>query len=1097
MKLTQEQSNAIAARGQVVVSASAGSGKTFVMIERLVSLVLGGEHVRDMLAVTFTNKAAAQMRERLRLALLRKIGESAGKERERLLSELNDLPVMDVSTIHAFCARLIRSDFFLVDADPAFTVLSPDMPEGKELSARAMDEVFEEAYAAGTAEFTGLLSVYYRKKKDTRLREIVLSLYESAREEGDPRAVLQRVGQEDGFGEACAFLARSYARRARFFSEWLEDHGAWFAEHNPRALGVASDLMAALTPIENAQTLFDMADFAKQNPPVVRIMPRMTKASGEELDLLRFLSAASKSVKALYAELKEYASREEEERRYLDAARRASALKDLALAYDEAYTRVKRESGVLDYQDLERYALAVLSNEGVREELRARYRYVCVDEYQDVNPVQERILSAVSGGDVFLVGDEKQAIYGFRGSRSEYFVKKAEAAPVSLRLTSNFRSSDGVLEGVNRVFAPLIGEKYAPMVGGGRYGAHRGGVQFHLVPEGEEGEARERSVYSVLACEGAEKPDPLAEEVARIAESEIGREWYDADEGRAKGVTFGDVAVLVRNRTGEAERIARELAARGIPVSASSKVNVCDFFEARLLIDWLSFLDNAEQDIPLVTAMLSAVGGFTERDLALIRLAGKGPYTFREACAAYRKRAGDGLAARLNSFFARAEELRALAQVRTASEMAGLLLSLGLERQIASGREGAARLARVDRLLKEAESAGSVHAFLARLNSAQYRVEYGGEGGENAVHIVTMHASKGLEYPIVILAGLDAPFHGPDRDEILWTERFLAAPRSYDAAAKTVCDTVLRRAAEKVQEGEERLGERNLLYVAMTRARDRLHLVFSGKEHALSPEFAKRFSDFIDFKSCASYFAEREEGRAPAAREPLPPRADMEASARVRAVYAAPYPFAASCSMPMKSSATALMHGEEEPCPRTQEPPRTGEEEPRSRTGGRGHTVEEGLAYHAFLEQVRFGYPAEEELERMRRDALLPGERLALLDPEKLRAILAMPALSSLAGKRLWREQKFLLSAPARDFIEGGTDDLVVFQGAIDLLTEGEEGYTVLDYKFSERSDGEIKKAYALQIALYKRAVAEALRVDEKTVKARILNIALCREIPM
>ena len=1090
MNLTEEQSRAISSRGHVVVSASAGSGKTFVMIERLVSLVLGGHHVRDMLAVTFTNKAAAQMRDRLRLALLKRIGESTGAERERLVSELNDLPVMDVSTIHAFCARLIRANFFLVDVDPAFTILSSDMPEGKTLSARAMDEVFEAAYEEGSEEFSALLAAYFRKKKDARLRSVVLSLYESAREEGDPRSVLQALGKGERFEEICAYLYEDFRARAQYFADWLDDTGAWLAEHNARAFTVAADLMAALTPILNAKSLFEMTEYAKANPPAVSTMPRMTKARGEELDKLRFLSGVSKMVKALYSELAEYASREEEEARYLDAERRTAALARLALSYDEAYSRVKRESGALDYQDLERYALQVLQNEEARGEMQARYKYVCVDEYQDVNPVQEKIISLVAGDDVFLVGDEKQAIYGFRGSRSEYFERKAEEAETSLRLTSNFRSSSAVLEGVNRVFSSLLGEKYAPMRGGERYGAHRGAVKFHLVPEEEEEKRAERSVYSVLSCEGAEKYDPLAACIARVVESEVGSVWFDADEGKEKRVAFGDIAVLVRNRAGEAERIAHELTLRGIPVSASAKVNVCDFFEARLLIDWLSFLDNAEQDIPLVTAMLSEAGGFDERELAHIRLLTAGEYTFRAACRAYceKYRGEDALAEKLAAFFRRAEELRALADTRSASEVAGLLLSLGLERQIAAGRDGEARLARVRRLLGEAEAAGSVHNFLARLKGAGYRVEFGGSGGEEAVHILTMHASKGLEYPVVILGGLDAAFHGADRDELMWTERFGAATRSYNTESKTVYETVLRRAAEKVQEEEERVGERNLLYVAMTRARDRLHLVFTGKEHALSPRFAKRFSDFIDFAACADLFTEEEELSPPLARAPIAAAADEREIARIAAVYQRPYPFEASTRMPVKSSATALMHTAEV----AEEPA----EEP-AHFEGRGHSVEEGLAYHAFLEHVRFGADAEEELARMREAGELSEEQAALLDVQKLRKILAMPSLCGLSAKKLYREQKFLLLAPARDFIEGGTDDEVVLQGAIDLLVQEGDTFTVLDYKFSARDDEAIKKSYALQIAMYKRAVAENFSVDESRVTARILNIALCREIQM
>ena len=186
--------------------------------------------------------------------------------------------------------------------------------------------------------------------------------------------------------------------------------------------------------------------------------------------------------------------------------------------------------------------------------------------------------------------------------------------------------------------------------------------------------------------------------------------------------------------------------------------------------------------------------------------------------------------------------------------------------------------------------------------------------------------------------------------------------------------------------------------------------------------------------------------------------------------------------MPLKSSATALMHGSEEARPHFE---------------GKGHSVEEGLAYHAFLQHVRFGAAAEEELARQVAEGELTEEQAALLDIEKLNKILAMPSLRALTAKKLYREQKFLLLAPARDFIEGGTDDEVVLQGAIDLLVEEEGGFTVLDYKFSARGDEALRDDYALQIAMYRRAVAETFSVEESSIRARILNIALCREIEM
>ena len=230
VSLTEEQRAAIGARGQAIVSASAGSGKTFVMIERLVALVLGGTDVRNVLAVTFTNKAAAQMRERLRAALLKAIRTADVPTRRRLKAQLEALPMAEISTIHAFCGRLVRAYFYKTEeggegCGPNFRIISADDAEGEELSARAMDEVFEAAYADGEGVLYPLLSVYFRRKRDTSLRKLLRELYASAREEGGYREKLASMGREGAFSAVCSELFAGYRARAQAVADDLAAGG--------------------------------------------------------------------------------------------------------------------------------------------------------------------------------------------------------------------------------------------------------------------------------------------------------------------------------------------------------------------------------------------------------------------------------------------------------------------------------------------------------------------------------------------------------------------------------------------------------------------------------------------------------------------------------------------------------------------------------------------------------------------------------------------------------------------------------------------------------------------------------------------------------
>ncbi len=291
---------------------------------------------------------------------------------------------------------------------------------------------------------------------------------------------------------------------------------------------------------------------------------------------------------------------------------------------------------------------------------------------------------------------------------------------------------------------------------------------------------------------------------------------------------------------------------------------------------------------------------------------------------------------------------------------------------------------------------------------------------------------------------------------------------------------MLRRASETAEEKKRLVEEKNLLYVAMTRAQFRLHMLFAGKEPA-PPQFAGRFSDFIDLNDTAEYFIDGGILPPPARRNALAGKPDSALAEEIERNYAVPYPCAAATVLPVKSSATELMREEES--------------EEFVPFAGKGFGKEEGIAYHLFLQNVRFGRGAEEEFERMKKEGILREEQAALLDVKQLKKILSIPCLAALAGKRLFREQTFLVNLTAREMGIADCDDEMIFQGAIDLLVEDENGYTVIDYKYSGRAEAEIAKKYAVQIRLYKKAVARTLRVREESVRARIVNIASGREI--
>ena len=1081
MEYTKEQIKAIEAEGKVIVSASAGSGKTKIMVERILRLVCSEKaSISDILAVTFTNKAAAQMKERLRAALLDEIKISSGKKRDYLKSELDALGIAQISTVHSFCGKLIRTYFYLLpeeELSPDYRILTPQDAAG--LSQRALNAALEAGFEEGREDFKRILSAHYRGKREKSLRSIAVQMYSKSREYEDGEEYLLRAG-EDKFDEAAQYLAANYTRKALAYQEEIEKVSAELTG-NVGAMKVCSALLAVTQYLKEKQSLFEMAKIQIEFPR----MPNRPKEECAELENLNILKELNEGVKKLVKELQEhYADEAWEREKYSAALLHARALSAFALTYGREYARLKRQANALDYDDLEHFALALLKKEEVRAEVKRTYRYVYVDEYQDVNPLQEKIVSLISGENVFLVGDEKQAIYGFRGSRSRYFREKKKEFGGALPLTKNFRSASRILSTVNQIFSPVI-KGYESMRDGGLYAGNEGEVISHRVEKTKE-EKPARKVYSVMNAPIANKRNDLADAVVRVVESERDALVYDLEEKRMRKVSYGDIAVLVRKDTTDGKRIAAALMERGIPVTSSSHVNICDFYETKLLIDCLKYLDNADADIPLAAIMLSAIGGFCEEDLMRVRLAYPAAPTFRAAAGDYSRKQTDELSHRLNVFFSKAKRLRALSKVRTAAEILCALLAEGLEVEIASKEDGSSRLKRVRRFVAEAEKCTGVHDFLARLKETGEEVDFSESGGENAVKVMTMHASKGLEFPVVILASMETALHDSDPDEVEWSERFLFSPRYYDAGKKTYSETVGRRATAVERAIEEDEGERNLLYVALTRAKYRLHLMVEERARAISPAFYKRYSDYFGDRFLGDEF----ESEAP----PLPRQvfnyeseASEEEKERVLSamLIGLEYPYRDSVYLPQKSSATALLKEKAE----------KPEYAVRSL---RGASTEEGTAYHKFLENYRFGENALSELARMKGTGILSEEEEARLDPRQLERIADIPCLKALSGKRCEREKKFLLSFTPREAGKAEDDHAqIIYQGAIDLLVEDEDGYIIYDYKYSGLDGETLKEKYRLQIELYRDAVAKGKRVARASIRAKIVNIKKAEEIDM
>ncbi len=1105
-KATPQQLAAIEKQGRVIVSASAGSGKTFVMIRRLADYVCGGGDLDEVLAVTFTKKAAAQMKEKLRAELIKRAADDAAA-RAHIKRQLSKIASANISTIHSFCGYLLRVYFYLLDIDASFEIVSEDGGAQATLRSRAMDGLFEDLYERGDGDFLYLLERYSKKRSDDNLKKLVAAAYDAVRNLPGYRQFLagseERAG-ERSFDDICAAILQN--NRVRY-GELAAETEQFCRDHPDMPQGykkIAEEMLAILRAASERGDLFAAL------PPFVTSR-KPAKKEDEAFDAA--FSELRGYVKEKYdGMLKGLADRQTELAMFLDAGKSAAAFDRLVLAFDDAYAAVKREEGKLDYGDLEHLTLKLLGTDGMTEEVRSRFKRVFVDEYQDVNPVQERIITLVGGDELFLVGDVKQAIYGFRGSKSAYFTKKTEElAPSggSLLLSHNFRSAPGVINFVNAAFSRLMrpdtcGIDYRAsgvMLAGGAYAEGSGGAMLHVF-EKEKGEKTEvDGVYSVVKEELGQKP--LSAEGAAVLDvvlRELSSTFFDTEEGRERRVEPGDVCILTRKRDNDSVAgICRALAAAGLPVSGAQGGNVCELPEVKQLTDILSLVDNGEQDIPLASAMLSPIGGFTEDELAAVRIAfsGEKGLAFRECCDRFVSTYPGAISQKIEKFNAEIGRLRTLAELFGAGTVTDEILRL-MAADAGYYRDGGKKLKAVRRFAQTAYAPSgelSVNQFLRRLKAGGNDVQLPETGGADSIKVMTMHSSKGLEFPVVILADVARPYRGREDGSLPLHEKFGFAHRYFDLGRRVCSPTVLWRLCRAEGAREEVKNEMNLLYVACTRAKYRLHVMSheEAKFNAYRVASATDYAQMLDF----SFLRREEEERTEFVPESPSPvlitEPDGRAYEAIKSKFMQGYAFADSVNLPVKTSATAVLRlFGDEPADSYEMFPEEG--------GGRAD-AESGTAYHRFLQLCDFSIKEEaavaREIAEFAASGAMESGQAALLSAESVSGILSMPCFARVAGAEVFREREFLCALPACDLFGGAARDDVLVQGAIDLLCVRDGHAAIIDYKFSGRPRNALAAKYARQLEIYRLAVQKILKLPRENTHAYIVNIKGLYEIDL
>ncbi len=873
---TETQRQVIEQHGcNLLVSAAAGSGKTAVLVERIVEMVCGGENPVDidrLLVVTFTNAAAAQMREKISRALSERL--SLDPENEHLQRQTTLLYNAQITTIDSFCLFVLRNQFHTIGLDPGFRI--GEEGEMRLLRADVLAAVLEDAYGKEDPAFLSCMEYFSAGSRDEAVEKEVQKLYDFAMSMPFPEEWLAQRKEDYRVEDSAGLLSLPWA--------------AVFMEHVRLVLsGCAEKLSAAVRLCEEPDGPYFYGPLLEKEREMTEKLVCACRDEDASYDglcgafaALSFDRLPSKrdasvspakremakglrdSVKEALKELQAlfFGGSEEQVRRQMEGCQAAvSALTDLTLAFKEAFDAAKRERNILDFDDIEHFALQVLLR---REEdgwaptetalaYRGRFHEILIDEYQDSNLVQEYLLSCISGEaegryNRFMVGDVKQSIYKFRLARPELFLEKQEAYgqagknAMRIDLHQNFRSRREVLDSVNAVFARVMGREVGGIVYDERAALHPGASY----PEREEaaGEATNRTELLLFQEEKALtiKEQEAYGVAARIKALLKDFQVTDRETGMLRRVSYRDIVILLRALSGWDEVFKRVLEEEGIPVHVTARTGYFAASEVQELLHFLRILDNPLQDIPLYGVLHAWLGGFSEEEIALVRAAcpqKKYLYDALKSCG--ESLIDEKLRAKITAFLAKINRYRELSVYLSVHELLQTILrESGYLHYVAARPEGGRRRANVEMLLVKAAdyektSYFGLYHFLRYMEQLEkYEVDYGEAAlqDENAdvVRIMSIHKSKGLEFPVCIVSGLAQSFGKKETAGILAADVDAGIGVDYVDPVGRVKSKSLRKNALAVKLKRDNLAEElRILYVAMTRAEEKLILTGTVK----------------------------------------------------------------------------------------------------------------------------------------------------------------------------------------------------------------------------------------------------------------------------
>lgn len=879
-KWTPAQKSAIDTRDcNVLVSAAAGSGKTAVLVERIISMITDPDKNIDidrLVVVTFTKAAAAQMKDKIRKALDSMLDENPGDV--NLLRQITLLNNAQITTIDSFCLWIIRNHFPEVNLDPGFRIM--DEGEKKLIENDVLEDVLEEFYAEADEEFFNLVDAFGMGRDDSGLVSIIDKIYRFSRsnpwidewfdecmlvyddETYDNPAIKELY---DSIKNALLDYRDKYNRLVDICSE----------PAGPAAYtgALQSDLLG-INEMINSQ---DFGELGRKIRTFSFEALSRKKDAGADPDIKEYVKGQRKLFKDYIGRLNDKIFLKEDDGIFEDmqgAGIQIRTLLKVAKVYAKRVSEVKREKGIIDFNDMEHLALSILvkKEDGklvyteTADKLANRFEEILIDEYQDSNQLQEVILNAVSktrlsgeNNNIYMVGDVKQSIYKFRLACPELFIEKYDTYGetgdnVRIELQKNFRSRENVLECANDVFSHIMNKNFSG-IGYDETVRLNAGFPYPEYSDSNYGDEANKSTDVILISseneEEATTRELEADRLAKLIEGIVssGVNVYDADENIYRPAEYRDIVILTRSVTGWADTFADALMDRGIPAYTDSSTGYFSVREIQVILSMLTIVDNPVQEISLAAAMMSYFGGFTAAELGMVRKLGRehadknthnNLYEHLKAVAVLggadniQETDVKQLSGKCALFLAKLTEYRDKSSVEPLYDLCWeMIYDSGYYDYVGTMPAGAQRQANLNVLLERAAGYGKssysgLFNFLRYIERLKKFDEDFAEGAasldnENLVRIMSIHKSKGLEFPIVILAGAHKSINFMDATAPVLVDQNLGIAVDYvDLERRTKTPTIIKGAMARRIVRESIAEEERLLYVAMTRAREKL-----------------------------------------------------------------------------------------------------------------------------------------------------------------------------------------------------------------------------------------------------------------------------------